>query len=173
MEGAFAWLPRPELVPRFEAMVRWTLAGPPKLIGGLVWIIPLIHRYERMDLRGNAYEFEPKILWTRDGREVAVGMVVVWRVVDPLLLCTMVDDLGLIVSKLGESVLPELVGEFDLEALKRKAAGGEGREWGFDQHLRRALSAVFESYGITVDRARLNFTSDRVRTLKLIGSAAA
>jgi regulator of protease activity HflC (stomatin/prohibitin superfamily) len=173
LEGLFAWLPRPMLVPRFRAMARWTLGREPVLKGGLVWIVPLVHEFEQVDLRVNACEFEPKVLWTRDGREVAAGMVVMWRVADPLLLCRSVDGLGALVSKVGESVLPELVGRFDLADLKRKAAGGEGREWGFDQHLCTELDKVFLPYGITVETARLNFTSDRVRTLKLIGGTSA
>lgn len=173
LEALFAWLPRPELVPRTDALVRWTLDRPPVLKRGLVWIVPLIHHTERVDLRVNACEFEPKILWTKDGREVAVGMVVLWRVTDALRLCAEVDDLHLLVSKVGESVLPQLVGEMDLEDMKRKAAGGEGREWAFDAQLRTRLKNIFEPFGIAVDTARLNFTSDRVRTLKLIGGQAA
>lgn len=170
LEYTTAWLPRPILVPRFEALVVWTLRGAPRLRQGLVWIVPLVHHTERVDTRSNAVEFEPKILWTKDGREAAVGMVVLWRVADVLKCCEAVDGLADLVSRVGESVLPELVGRFTLEDLKRKAAGGEGKEWGFDTHLRTALAAVFDDYGIAVDRARLNFTSDRVRTLKLIGS---
>jgi regulator of protease activity HflC (stomatin/prohibitin superfamily) len=173
LEGLFAWLPRPVLVPQFRAMARWTLARPPMLKSGLVWVVPLVHEYELVDLRVNACEFEPKVLWTKDGREVAVGMLVMWRVSDPLLLCRGVDGMRGLVSRVGESVLPELVGRFDLEALKRKAAGGAAGEWGFDEHLRIELDKVFAPYGITVETARLNFTSDRVRTYKLIGGAQA
>lgn len=172
LEYATAWLPRPVMVPRFQVLVRWTLRGAPRECQGLTWIVPLVHHYEQVDMRTNAVEFEPKILWTKDGREAAVGMVVLWRIASALKCCETIDGLGEIVGRVGESVLPELVGEFTLEELKRKAAGGEGREWGFDQHLRRALGQVFEPYGITVDRARLNFTSDRVRTFKLIGSGS-
>lgn len=169
IELLVAWIPRPVLVPQYEILIRWTLAKDPKALRGLVWVTPLIHSVERIDLRANGEDFEPKILWTKDGKEAAVGMAVVWRVTDPLLCCQTVDSLPTIVSRIGESVLPELVGAFSLEELRRKAAGGEGREWGFDAHLRRALSATFAPYGITVDMARLNFTGDRVRTLKIIG----
>jgi regulator of protease activity HflC (stomatin/prohibitin superfamily) len=172
LEAAFAWLPRPVLVPRIESMVRWTLSRPPTLQAGLVWIIPLIHHYEIVDLRSYCYEFEPKVLWTRDGKEVAVGMAVLWRVDDPVKFGSSLDDPVQIVNRLGESVLPELVGGFTLDELKRKAAGGSGREWAFDTHLRKALGTAFEPYGIVVEMARLNFTSDKVRTLKLIGSQA-
>lgn len=174
LEGAFAWLPRPVLVPRFTGLVRWTLANEPVLKRGLVWIVPLIHTYERADQRAYGTEFEPKILWTRDGREVAIGMAVVWHVEDALLFCTTIaSGVDALVARVGETVLPELVGRFDMADLKRKAAGGEAREWAFDAHLATALGKVFAPYGIVVDTARLNFTSDRVRTLKLIGGDAA
>ena len=123
-----------------------------------------------MDTRAQASEFEPKVLWTRDGCEVAIGMVIVWRVDDPLRCAENVDGLNLLVSKLGEAVLPELVGSFTLDEMKRKAAGGEGREWGINAHLEKRLMAKFEKYGIVIDEACVNFSSDRVRTFKLIGS---
>lgn len=171
IEGLFVWLPRPDLVPQFEVMIRWTLERDPVVKTGLVWIIPLIHRWEKVDLRRYAFEFEPKVLWTKDGKEVAIGMLVLWRVEDPLTFCKSLDDPEQIVSRMGEAVLPELVGAFALEDLKRKAAGGEGRQWGFDTHLLKALASAFAPYGIVVEKARLNFTSDKVRTLKIITSS--
>ncbi len=48
------------------------------------------------------------------------------------------------------------------------AAGGEGRERGFNHHLTRKLGALLAPYGLVVDAAQLNFTSDRVRTFQLI-----
>ena len=170
IEYLFVWFPRPIYTPRFEASVVWTGRREPVLKQGLWAFVPLFQQTERVDLRDQATEFEPKVLWTKDGREAAVGMVVVWHVADALVCCKTVDSLGSLMSKLGESVLPELVGKFALEELKRKAAGGEGRGWGFDAHLRLALTQAFEPYGIAVRVARLNFTSDRVRTFKLIGS---
>jgi regulator of protease activity HflC (stomatin/prohibitin superfamily) len=169
LEGLFAWLPRPVLVAKTSALVRWTLARDPVLKQGLVWVVPLIHSTETVDLRTDAYTFEPQVLWTKDGREAAIGMVVLWRVDDPLKLCELVNQLAAFVSKTAESVLPPIVGEFDLEVLKRKAAGGAPGEWAFDTHLRVALNKVFNPYGIEIESARLNYTSDRVRTLKLIG----
>lgn len=171
LEGLFAWLPRPVLIPRIDALVRWTLGRSPVVRQGLVWIVPLIHHSERVDLRVNAYTFEPQVLWTKDGKEAAVGMVVLWRVSDALKLCETVDDLQHLVSKMAESVLPETVGRFALDELKARATGTADGKWGFDTLLQSALSKVFEPYGIAIENARLNFTSDRVRTLKVIGAA--
>lgn len=171
LKAALSWLPRPLYAPRFEAVVRWTFGRNPRTFSGCVlWHVPLFQDFERIDLRVDATEFEAKVLWTADGREVAVGMVIVWRVADALRCAERVNGLGYLVAKVGESVLPELIGSFTLEDLKRKVAGGEGREWGINAHLERKLSAAFAEYGIAVDRARVNFTSDRVRSFKLIGS---
>lgn len=169
LEALFIWLPRPMYTPRYEASVVWTGTRAPVVKRG-VWLFhPLFQNTERVDTRAQATEFEPKVLWTKDGKEAAVGMVAVWRIADPLVCCERVDALGELVSKLGESVLPELVGRFELAELKRRAAGGEGREWGFDRHLREELSKALAEYGMAIDAARLNFTSDRVRTFKIIG----
>ncbi len=169
LEYLFVWFPRPILVSKYEALVRWKLGNPGQLIRGrLTWWMPLIHNIEQIDLRIDATEFEPKVLWTKDGKEVALGMVIAWKVGDPLVCAENVNGLNDLVTKLGESVLPELVGRFSLDDLKRKAAGGEGKEWAFDQHLVTALTSLFKPYGIEVVQARINFTSDKVRTFKVI-----
>ena len=173
LEHAFAWCPRPIYVPLPKMLVRWTGERLPVARRGLCVWVPLFQEIEVIDLREQAAEFEPKVLWTKDGRDVGVGMVVVWQVEDAILTCTMVDDIDLFVVRVGESVLPELVGGFDMEELKRKAAGGSSHEWGFDTHLRQALRNKFKRYGLKIVSARLNFTTERVRTIKLVGSEPA
>lgn len=170
LEQLFCWLPRPLYCPKYEAIVMWTGKRDPTVKQGLMLYIPLFQDHERIDLREFPTEFEPKVLWTKDGKEVAVGMVVLWHVLDPLHCGERMAEVNNLVSKIGESILPELVGRFTLDEFKRKAAGGEGREWAFDQHLKTALNQLLEYYGIIADKARLNFTSDRVRTFKLIGA---
>lgn len=170
-EYLVVWVPRPLLVPPIQSCVRWTLGNEPVRLYGLSWWMPLIHQIEHIDLRVDATEFEPKVLWTRDGKEAAIGMVIVWRVADPVLCARTVNGLGELVSRLGESVLPELVGRFSLEELKSKAAGGAGREWAFDTHLRKSLGECFAPYGIAIESARVNFTSERVRCFKIIGAS--
>ncbi len=168
------WLPRPIIAPAgIKAVVRWRLSLDPRVLYGFVVVIPLIDKWEEIDLRFDPTEFEPVVVWTRNGRDVAVGMVIVWRVGDPLLCARRVNDLTRLVSKLGESLLPELVGEFDLEDFKRKAAGGEGRQWSLNAHLTTRARSLLIPYGIEVEQVRSNFTTERVRTFKLIGATAA
>jgi regulator of protease activity HflC (stomatin/prohibitin superfamily) len=168
-EALFAWLPRPVLVPRTDVLVRWTMGRPPVALSGLCWTVPLFHYTEQFDQRMNAYNFEPQILWTKDGKEAAVGMVVLWHIADPLKLGETVFDAQAFVSKTAESVLPPLVGRFDLAELKQRAAGPTDSKWAFETLLERDLNAVFKPYGIAVESARLNFTSDRVRTFRMVG----
>ncbi len=163
-----AWVPRPLKVPPTDALVRWTLGGEPHLVERWGVNVPLIHTLERIDLRADCTEFEPKNLWTQDGKVVSLGMAVIWRVGDPLTCARKVNDLGTFVTKLGESVLPEFVGSYTLDDFKRRCAGGEGREWGANALLRSRLRARFEEYGIAIDDAFVNFTDDKVQTIKLI-----
>jgi regulator of protease activity HflC (stomatin/prohibitin superfamily) len=165
-----AWVPRPLLVPQTKAVVRWTLGRDPVLVESWGVQVPLIHTIERIDKRVDATEFEPKNLWTLDGAVVAVGMVIVWHVGDPIRCCRTVNGLNELVSRLGESVLPEFVGTFPLADFKGRCAGGKGREWGANALLRTRLSARFDEYGIAIDDAFVNFTDDKVSTIKLIGS---
>ena len=171
LEYLFIWMPRPVYCPPgIEAHVLWRRYKDPVVKRGLWVTVPLFDYFEQIDTRLQASRFEPNTLWTKDGKEAAVGMLLIWRISDPLVAAEALDELGSFVIRSGESVLPELVGKFDLDDMKRKAAGGEGREWGFDQHLRTKLNSLFEKYGIEVTLALLNFTSDRTRTFKLIGS---
>ncbi len=166
-----SWVPRPILVPEFMACVRWTLGRQPELVTAWGIEIPLIHHIERCDLRWDATEYEPKILWTKDGHEVALGMVIMWKITDPLLCASSVNDLHAFAQEIGESILPEIVGRYTLAEFKSKAAGGEEGQWALNTHLTRNAKKLFSQYGVEIDYARVNFTSDRVRTLKHIGSA--
>jgi len=169
IEYLFCWLPRPVYVSRIATAVRWTFGHAPRTFSGKIfWIVPLFQSYEELDLRADAVVFPPRVYWTKDGKEAAVGMVVVWRIGDAVRCAETVNGLNDMVRELGSTVLPELVGDFTLDELKRKAAGGEGRERGFNHHLTRKLGALLMPYGIAVDEAQLNFTSDRVRTFQLI-----
>ena len=170
LQGITSWFPRPVYCPISQADVVWTGKRDPVVKQGLWVHVPLFQEKERIDLRDQPIEFEPKTVWTKDGKTVAVGMVVIWFVEDALLCGTTVDEVDSLVPRSGESVLPETVGAFVLNDFKRKAIGGEGREWAFDTHLRTALSALVKPYGVGIRMARLNFTDDRVRTFKLIGN---
>jgi hypothetical protein len=163
------WVPRPFLVNPTQAYVRWTLGGAPKLVKGWGLNIPLIHQSERMDVRTDACECEPKNLWTKDGFVIALGIAFSWRISDPLRVASRINDLHTFTARMAESVLPELVGTYTLADFKRRCAGGEGRQWGANALLRTKLQGLFDDYGISIDEAYVNFTDDKVQTIKLIG----
>lgn len=163
-----AWLPRPLLIVRTQRAVVWFLWFKPRVLYGLIGIIPLLEEHEVYDLRWDAEQFAPQTLWTKDAKDVALGLVVVWRVKDPLKAAESVNDLADMVEEVSESVLPELVAGFTLEELQRKVAGGEGREWSFNQHLTTRAGKLLERYGLEVDYARVNFTASRPRTFNLL-----
>ena len=165
------WVPRPLLVPSYEAVVIWTMGRAPKLARAFTVFTPLFQRMERYDRRWDADAFEPQMLWTKDGREVSIGVVVVWRVADPIVLATRVNKLQGFVGEIVEAMLPELVGDLDLADFKRKAAGGEAGERSLNARLTMKTRNALQPYGIEVDYARVNFTSSSVRTIKLIGAA--
>lgn len=167
-----AWVPRPFLVPPTHAYVRWTLGREGYLVKRWGLYIPLIHSREEIEMRADALECEPKVLWTRDGKTVAVGMALVWHISDPLLVAGKINGLDAFVSKLAESVLPEFVGTYNLDEFKKRCAGKGDKpgEWGANALLRGRLRTRFESYGIEIDDAFVNFTDDRIRSLKIIGS---
>lgn len=172
VQGLFTWIPRPFLVPPTAAYIRWTLGGPGYLVKRWGLNVPLIHSHESVDLRSDGLECEPKVLWTKDGKKVAVGMALVWRVADPLLVANQINGLDLFVSKLAESVLPEFVGTYDFDEFKKRCAGrGEKPgEWGANALLESRLRARFKKYGIEIDEAFVNYTDEDPRTFKIIGA---
>lgn len=167
VQALFVWLPRPFLVPPTRAHVRWTLGREGYLVTRWGLHVPLIHSREEIDIRADALECEPKVLWTSDGHAVAVGIALVYHVSDPLTVAVQINGLDLFTAKLAESVLPEFVGTYTLDEFKRRCAGkGEKPgEWGANALLRARLRARFEKYGIEIDDAFVNFTDDRVRSL--------
>lgn len=162
-------IPRPVYVPRCQRGAVWFLWWGPWSVYGPLIVWPICMELETIDVREDATVFEPTVLWTKDGREVAVGAVLTWAVGDAKVALDTVNDITSFVGEKLESVLPTLVGQYDLEELQRKAAGGEGREWALNRHLLSATVALLEPYGIRVIDARVNFTS-RARVFRLLQS---
>ena len=59
---------------------------------GLYAEVPLYERWEDYSILWDASEFRPCVLVTKDGREVAVGFVLIWRVAEPLTAATTIDE---------------------------------------------------------------------------------
>lgn len=163
------FIPRPIFVPKRERAAVWLMWwGPWSLYGPFIhW--PIFMDYELYDIREDATVFDAPVLWSKDGKEVAIGAVLTWRVVDPKIVATEINDFSDWVGEKVESILPKLVAQYTLEDLQRKVAGGEGREWGLNRHLFEAAKAFLEPRGFEVIDVRINFTA-KTRVFRLLQS---
>jgi regulator of protease activity HflC (stomatin/prohibitin superfamily) len=164
-------IPRLKLVPRTCRAVVWILGFRPRALYGLLVIWPVFETVEDADLREDATRFQPTVLWTKDGHEVAVGSVLTWAIEDPVTVHETINDVQGWVEEKTESVLPELVGAYTLSELQRKAAGAADGKWALNQHLLVKAKKLLEPKGIRAIDARVSFTS-RTRVFRLLGDPA-
>jgi regulator of protease activity HflC (stomatin/prohibitin superfamily) len=145
-----AWIPRPRHVVSVERHVRWRFGNEPTLIGpGLYAEVPLFERWEAYSVLWDANEFRPCVLVTADGREVAVGFVLIWRIAEPLTTATTIDDAEAMVGEVGESLLPDVISAHnwaDLMGSTKKA----------NQQLKTEANRLLREYGLEVKKARIN-----------------
>lgn len=169
-----SWLPRPFLINVTQRGVRFRMGKPPILLEpGFHIKVPLVSTVEEFSLLKDATEFEPIVLPTKDGKPVAIGFVIIWHI-DPenvIKAATTTDSLTAMVGEIGESLLPPLVMQYDWETLLARIRGG-GNLKTIDEFLTADAQAMLEEYGVTVDRARINFLSP-ARVLKLISNPLA
>lgn len=90
----------------------------PKAKGpGLIIIIPVIDKWEKVSLRIVAMDVPPQDIITRDNVSVKVNAVLYFRVIDPNKAITEVDDYLYATSQLAQTTLRSILGMNDLDHL--------------------------------------------------------
>jgi regulator of protease activity HflC (stomatin/prohibitin superfamily) len=101
---------------QFERAVVFTLgkysytAGP-----GLVFIIPILQKYIRVDLRVMVEDVPPQDVISRDNVTVKVNAVIYYRVTDPARCVIQVYDFRRAVSELAQTTLRSVLGKHELD----------------------------------------------------------
>jgi regulator of protease activity HflC (stomatin/prohibitin superfamily) len=168
VEQITAWLPRPFLVNVTERGVRFRRGQDPTVVDpGLRCKVPISSTVEVVSLLRDTSEFPPVTLTTKDGITVALGIVIVWAIDDPLKAVTTTDDLVAMVGDVGESLLPEIVLAMTWEEVLAAAANRNGREWSLNRRLAADAQRLLDEYGVRVISARVNSLA-RARVLRLI-----
>jgi len=126
--------------------------------------------YERISILKDATEFEPVVLPTEDGKTIAIGFVIVWHIRPDNVIrsVTTSDDITAMVGEVGESLLPPLVMQYSFSELQKRIRGGRNLITVNDS-LTQSAQDMLEEYGVTVDRARINFLAP-ARVLKHINN---
>ncbi len=114
------------------------LAGP-----GLVFLLPMLDRLIRVDLRTVTLTIPPQEVITRDNVPARVNAVAYFRVVDPVRAITEVEAYPVATSQIAQTTLRSVLGRADLDTLL-----SERDE--LNDSLRRIIDEQTEPWGIKV-----------------------
>lgn len=110
---------------------------------GLIFIIPLIERTVRVDLRIIAHAVPDQELITRDNVTARVAAVAYFRVADPVLAVTQVQHYFEATSEIAQTTLRSVLGKAELDQLL-----SEREE--LNEILRKIIDEQVEPWGIQV-----------------------
>src|SRR5689334_24831036 len=84
---------------------------------GLVFLVPLVDRMIRVDLRVVTLTIPPQEVITRDNVPARVNAVVLFRVVDPVKAVMEVENFAVATSQIAQTTLRSLLGREDLDTV--------------------------------------------------------
>jgi len=133
-----------KILKEFERGVVFRLG---RLVGsrgpGMVYVIPLVERMERVDLRTVTMDVPPQDVITRDNVSVKVNAVLYFRVVDPRRAIVEVVNFLFATSQLAQTTLRSVCGQRELDELLAS------REE-INQHIQEILDKQTDPWGIKV-----------------------
>ena len=110
---------------------------------GLIFLIPIIDRMVRVDLRTVTLTVPPQEVITRDNVTVRVNAVAYFRVIDPNRAITEVENFLLATSQIAQTTLRSVLGKAELDALLAE------RER-LNESLQQIIDEQTEPWGIKV-----------------------
>lgn len=119
------------------------LKGP-----GLYWLIPLIERVRKVDLRTITYALATQETVTRDGVAVRVNAVLWFRAVDPVLVITTVIDWQSAVIQAAETAMRDAIGQSDLDQILKERTT-------INVRLLELLGQTCKQWGVIVDAVEI------------------
>ena len=110
---------------------------------GIIYVIPLIERMQRIELRTVTMDVPPQDVITRDNVSVKVSAVLYFRVIDPNRAVVEVVDYLFATSQLAQTTLRSVCGQAELDELLAE------REK-INSHLQEILDQQTDPWGIKV-----------------------
>ena len=120
-----------------------TTKGP-----GWYWLIPLIDRVQKVDIRVVTVQLETQETITRDGVAVRVNAVLWYRAVDPARVVTAVENWQAAVIQAAETSMRDAIGQSDLDTMLKDRAG-------INKRLMDLLAAAATRWGIEIDAVEI------------------
>ncbi len=110
---------------------------------GIIYVIPLIEKMQRVELRTVTMDVPPQDVITRDNVSVKVSAVLYFRVIDPNRAVVEVADYLFATSQLAQTTLRSVCGQAELDELLAE------REK-INSHLQEILDQQTDPWGIKV-----------------------
>lgn len=110
---------------------------------GIIYVIPLVERMQRVDLRTVTMDIPPQDVITKDNVSVKVNAVLYFRVVDPNKAVVEVVDYLFATSQLAQTTLRSVCGQRELDELLA------AREK-INEHIQEILDTQTDPWGIKV-----------------------
>jgi len=133
-----------KVLKEFERAVVFRLG---RLVGargpGMIYLIPLVEKMERVDLRTITFDVPPQDVITKDNVSVKVSAVLYFRVVDPRRAITEVTDYLFASSQLAQTTLRSVCGQRELDELLAERDQ-------INQHIQEILDTQTDPWGIKV-----------------------
>ena len=132
------------LVYQYQRLVRFRLGKFQDVIEpGLRWIIPIIDKTEKVDLRIVSADVQPQEAMTKDNVPLHVDAVVFFRVLHPDKAIIEIEDYYTAISQFSRAALRDVIGKEDLDTVlsnREKIA----------EEMKRIVDKSAEHWGIDV-----------------------
>jgi len=107
-----------KIVPEYERGVVFRLGRLQEFRGpGIIYVIPLVEKMMRIDMRTITMDVPPQDVITRDNVSVKVNAVVYFRVVDPNKAIVQIENYLFATSQLAQTTLRSICGQQELDDL--------------------------------------------------------
>ncbi|XP_051738245.1 stomatin [Ctenopharyngodon idella] len=139
-----------KIVQEYERAVIFRLG---RLLGGakgpgLFWIIPCVDTFRKVDLRTVSFDIPPQEVLTKDSVTIMVDAVVYYRIFNPTVSITKVENANHATKMLAQTTLRNMLGTKSLADILKD------REEMSDQ-MEAVLYAASKNWGIKVERVEL------------------
>lgn len=115
---------------------------------GLRYIIPLVQRMFRVNMREQVIDVPPQEIITEDNVVVTIDAVIYYQIIDPRRALYEIEDFELAIVKLAQTTLRNIVGEMALDTCLTS------RER-INMELRKVLDEATDKWGTKVNRIEL------------------
>jgi regulator of protease activity HflC (stomatin/prohibitin superfamily) len=133
-----------KVLPEYERAVIFRLGRlVPHRGPGMIYVVPVIERMVRIDLRTITMDIPPQDVITRDNVSVKVNAVLYFRVLDPNKALVEIENYLFATSQLAQTTLRSVCGQAELDDLLAE------REK-INSHLQEILDSQTDPWGIKV-----------------------